>query len=86
MEGLSGYPVYTFAKCIPMFLSGLREKLLAAPNLIYPQFAATHNAHTLAAIYHRRQNNNPSVRIPVPATAWAKPPYEQVTLRSGRKN
>ncbi|SUB72068.1 Bifunctional protein putA [Pluralibacter gergoviae] len=32
------------------------KKLLAAPNLIYPQFA-THNAHTLAAIYQLAGQN-----------------------------
>ena len=50
MEGLEGYPVYTRKVYTDVSYLACAKKLLAVPNLIYPQFA-THNAHTLAAIY-----------------------------------
>ncbi len=50
-KGWRAIRFYTAKVAYRCLLSGLREKLLAVPNLIYPQFA-THNAHTLAAIYH----------------------------------
>ena len=56
MEGLEGYPVYTRKVYTDISYLACARKLLAAPNLIYPQFA-THNAHTLAAIYQMAGNN-----------------------------
>ncbi|QKJ87548.1 Bifunctional protein PutA [Paramixta manurensis] len=56
VEGLEGYPVYTRKVYTDISYLACARKLLAAPNLIYPQFA-THNAHTLAAIYHLAGNN-----------------------------
>ena len=56
MEGLEGYPVYTRKIYTDISYLACARKLLAAPNLIYPQFA-THNAHTLAAIYQLAGNN-----------------------------
>ena len=56
MEGLEGYPVYTRKVYTDVSYLACAKKLLAAPNLIYPQFA-THNAHTLAAIYHLAGQN-----------------------------
>ena len=50
MEGLEGYPVYTRKVYTDVSYLACAKKLLGVPNLIYPQFA-THNAHTLAAIY-----------------------------------
>ena len=46
MDGLEGYPF------IPAGVSDVLscQKKTGGANLIYPQFA-THNAHTLAAIY-----------------------------------
>jgi RHH-type proline utilization regulon transcriptional repressor/proline dehydrogenase/delta 1-pyrroline-5-carboxylate dehydrogenase len=50
IDGQSGYPVYTRKAYTDVaYLAGAR-KLLAAPQQIYPQFA-THNAHTLAAVW-----------------------------------
>jgi RHH-type proline utilization regulon transcriptional repressor/proline dehydrogenase/delta 1-pyrroline-5-carboxylate dehydrogenase len=46
----------TPARCTPTFLPRLRRKLLAAPDAVYPQFA-THNAQTLATIYHLAGSN-----------------------------
>ncbi|MCU5779195.1 trifunctional transcriptional regulator/proline dehydrogenase/L-glutamate gamma-semialdehyde dehydrogenase [Erwiniaceae bacterium BAC15a-03b] len=56
MEGLEGYPVYTRKVYTDISYIACARKLLAVPNLIYPQFA-THNAHTLAAIYQLAGNN-----------------------------
>lgn len=56
MEGLEGYPVYTRKVYTDISYLACARKLLAVPNLIYPQFA-THNAHSLAAIYHLAGNN-----------------------------
>lgn len=56
MEGLEGYPVYTRKVYTDISYLACARKLLSVPNLIYPQFA-THNAHTLAAIYQLAGNN-----------------------------
>ncbi|MEM6161058.1 trifunctional transcriptional regulator/proline dehydrogenase/L-glutamate gamma-semialdehyde dehydrogenase [Erwinia sp. P6884] len=56
MEGLEGYPVYTRKVYTDISYLACARKLLAVPNLIYPQFA-THNAHSLAAIYQLAGNN-----------------------------
>ncbi|EMN4129610.1 MULTISPECIES: trifunctional transcriptional regulator/proline dehydrogenase/L-glutamate gamma-semialdehyde dehydrogenase [Providencia] len=50
VDGLEGYPVYTRKVYTDVSYLACARKLLSVPNLIYPQFA-THNAHTLAAIY-----------------------------------
>ncbi|MEW5289899.1 trifunctional transcriptional regulator/proline dehydrogenase/L-glutamate gamma-semialdehyde dehydrogenase [Erwinia papayae] len=55
-EGLEGYPVFTRKVYTDISYLACARKLLAVPNLIYPQFA-THNAHTLAAIYQLAGNN-----------------------------
>ncbi|WP_075181079.1 trifunctional transcriptional regulator/proline dehydrogenase/L-glutamate gamma-semialdehyde dehydrogenase [Pantoea sp. 1.19] len=55
-EGLEGYPVYTRKVYTDISYLACARKLLAVPNIIYPQFA-THNAHTLAAIYQLAGNN-----------------------------
>ena len=51
IDGLSGYPVYTRKAYTDVAYLACARKLLSAPDAIYPQFA-THNAQTLAAIYH----------------------------------
>ncbi len=51
IDGLEGYPVYTRKIYTDVSYLACAKKLLAAPNEIYPQFA-THNALTLASIYH----------------------------------
>ncbi|MDH2066257.1 trifunctional transcriptional regulator/proline dehydrogenase/L-glutamate gamma-semialdehyde dehydrogenase [Pantoea sp. GD03673] len=56
MEGLEGYPVYTRKIYTDISYLACARKLLSVPSLIYPQFA-THNAHTLAAIYQLAGNN-----------------------------
>ncbi len=51
IDGLGGYPVYTRKVYTDVSYLACAKKLLAARDVIYPQFA-THNAHSLAAIFH----------------------------------
>src|SRR5690625_2223251 len=51
VEGLDGYPVFTRKVYTDVSYLACAKKLLDAPDAIFPQFA-THNAHTLASIYH----------------------------------
>jgi RHH-type proline utilization regulon transcriptional repressor/proline dehydrogenase/delta 1-pyrroline-5-carboxylate dehydrogenase len=51
IDGLAGYPVYTRKVYTDVSYLACAKKLLAARDAIYPQFA-THNAHSLAAIFH----------------------------------
>jgi RHH-type proline utilization regulon transcriptional repressor/proline dehydrogenase/delta 1-pyrroline-5-carboxylate dehydrogenase len=48
-EGLAGYPVYTRKVYTDVSYLACARKLLAARDVVYPQFA-THNTHTLAAV------------------------------------
>jgi len=50
VDGVPGYPVYTRKAHTDMSYLVCAQKLLAATEVIYPQFA-THNAQTLASIY-----------------------------------
>ncbi|HTJ56524.1 MAG TPA: bifunctional proline dehydrogenase/L-glutamate gamma-semialdehyde dehydrogenase PutA [Devosiaceae bacterium] len=50
VEGLADYPVFTRKTYTDVSYIVCARKLLAAPREIFPQFA-THNAHTVAAIY-----------------------------------
>ncbi len=50
IDGQQGYPVYTRKAYTDVSYLACARKLLGAPEAIYPQFA-THNAHSLAAIY-----------------------------------
>jgi len=50
VDGLEGYPVYTRKVYTDVAYVACARKLLSVPDAIYPQFA-THNAHTLSAIY-----------------------------------
>jgi RHH-type transcriptional regulator, proline utilization regulon repressor / proline dehydrogenase / delta 1-pyrroline-5-carboxylate dehydrogenase len=51
LDGLEGFPVYTRKVHTDVAYIACARKLLAAPQAVFPQFA-THNAQTLAAIYH----------------------------------
>ncbi|HLR30351.1 MAG TPA: bifunctional proline dehydrogenase/L-glutamate gamma-semialdehyde dehydrogenase PutA, partial [Paenalcaligenes sp.] len=51
VQGLDGYPVFTRKVYTDVSYLACAKKLLDAPDAVFPQFA-THNAHTLAAIYH----------------------------------
>ncbi|XAH22518.1 trifunctional transcriptional regulator/proline dehydrogenase/L-glutamate gamma-semialdehyde dehydrogenase [Xylophilus sp. GW821-FHT01B05] len=56
VDGLEDYPVYTRKAHTDVAYLACARKLLAAPEAVYPQFA-THNAHTLAAIYQMAGQN-----------------------------
>ncbi len=51
LDGLEGYPVYTRKVYTDVAYLACAKKLLAAQDAVFPQFA-THNAYSLAAIYH----------------------------------
>ncbi|AXK40617.1 trifunctional transcriptional regulator/proline dehydrogenase/L-glutamate gamma-semialdehyde dehydrogenase [Crenobacter cavernae] len=57
VDGLDGYPVYTRKVYTDVAYLACSKKLLAAQDAIYPQFA-THNAHTLAAVYQMAQGKD----------------------------
>lgn len=56
IEGMTDYPVFTHKVHTDLSYIACAKKLLAAPEQIYPQFA-THNAQTLATIYHLADPN-----------------------------
>lgn len=51
MDGLEGYPVYTRKAYTDLSYLYCAQQLLTMTDVIYPQFA-THNAYTVAAIWH----------------------------------
>ncbi|HWK34658.1 trifunctional transcriptional regulator/proline dehydrogenase/L-glutamate gamma-semialdehyde dehydrogenase [Sphingomonas sp.] len=51
VDGLSDYPVYTRKVYTDVAYIACAKKLLGARDAVFPQFA-THNAQTLATIYH----------------------------------
>ncbi|MBV2182641.1 MAG: trifunctional transcriptional regulator/proline dehydrogenase/L-glutamate gamma-semialdehyde dehydrogenase [Castellaniella sp.] len=56
IDGLEGYPVYTRKVHTDVSYLACARKLLSAPDAVFPQFA-THNAQTLASIYHLAGEN-----------------------------
>jgi RHH-type proline utilization regulon transcriptional repressor/proline dehydrogenase/delta 1-pyrroline-5-carboxylate dehydrogenase len=78
VEGLEGYPVYTRKVYTDVSFIACARKLLSVPEAIYPQFA-THNAHTLSAIYHiAGQNYYPGQYEFQCLHGMGEPLYEQV--------
>jgi RHH-type proline utilization regulon transcriptional repressor/proline dehydrogenase/delta 1-pyrroline-5-carboxylate dehydrogenase len=51
VDGLAGFPVYTRKVYTDIAYVACARKLLSARDAVFPQFA-THNAQTLATIYH----------------------------------
>ena len=83
MEGLEGYPVYTRKVYTDISYLACARKLLAVPNLIYPQFA-THNAQTLAVIYQMAGNNYYPGQYEFQCLhGMGEPLYEQVVGKVG---
>lgn len=81
VNGLEGYPVFTRKPYTDVSYIACARKLLAAPEAIYPQFA-THNAHTLSAIYHLAgQNYYPGQYEFQCLHGMGEPLYEQVVGR-----
>ncbi|MFZ4832021.1 trifunctional transcriptional regulator/proline dehydrogenase/L-glutamate gamma-semialdehyde dehydrogenase [Rouxiella sp. Mn2063] len=88
VDGLEDYPVYTRKVYTDVSYLACARKLLAVPNLIYPQFA-THNAHTMAAIYHLAGNNYYPGQYEFQCLhGMGEPLYEQVVgkVADGRLN
>ncbi|WP_454835238.1 trifunctional transcriptional regulator/proline dehydrogenase/L-glutamate gamma-semialdehyde dehydrogenase [Pseudomonas lini] len=88
VEGLEGYPVYTRKVYTDVSYIACARKLLAVPEAIYPQFA-THNAHTLSAIYHiAGQNYYPGQYEFQCLHGMGEPLYEQVVgkIADGKLN
>ncbi|MGK9066575.1 trifunctional transcriptional regulator/proline dehydrogenase/L-glutamate gamma-semialdehyde dehydrogenase [Stutzerimonas chloritidismutans] len=78
INGLEGYPVYTRKPYTDLSYIACARKLLAAPQHIYPQFA-THNAHSLSAIYQiAGQNYYPGQYEFQCLHGMGEPLYEQV--------
>jgi RHH-type proline utilization regulon transcriptional repressor/proline dehydrogenase/delta 1-pyrroline-5-carboxylate dehydrogenase len=50
VDGMTGFPVYTRKVYTDVSYLTCAKKLLAASDMLYPQFA-THNAHSLSVIY-----------------------------------
>ncbi|WP_144157313.1 trifunctional transcriptional regulator/proline dehydrogenase/L-glutamate gamma-semialdehyde dehydrogenase [Paraburkholderia sp. BCC1885] len=88
VDGLEGYPVYTRKIYTDVSYLACAKKLLGAPDAVYPQFA-THNAHTLSAIYHLAgQNYYPGQYEFQCLHGMGEPLYEEVTgpLSAGKLN
>ena len=58
VEGLDAFPVFTRKPATDISYIANARKLLGMTDRIYPQFA-THNAHTVAAILHMAQADQP---------------------------
>lgn len=56
VDGLEDFPVFTRKVHTDVSYLACARRLLAAPDAVYPQFA-THNAQTLAAVYHMAGGN-----------------------------
>lgn len=81
LEGLEGYPVYTRKVYTDVSYLACAKKLLGSLDAVYPQFA-THNAHTLSAIYHLAgQNYYPGQYEFQCLHGMGEPLYEEVVGR-----
>ncbi|MDO4682389.1 MAG: trifunctional transcriptional regulator/proline dehydrogenase/L-glutamate gamma-semialdehyde dehydrogenase [Lautropia sp.] len=79
LDGMEGYPVYTRKVYTDVSYLVCAQKMLRAPDAIYPQFA-THNARTLATIYEMAgQNYYPGQYEFQCLHGMGEPLYEQVT-------
>ncbi|MEG0920855.1 MAG: trifunctional transcriptional regulator/proline dehydrogenase/L-glutamate gamma-semialdehyde dehydrogenase [Comamonas sp.] len=87
IDGLEGYPVYSRKAYTDVSYIACARKLLAAPDAIYPQFA-THNAHSLATIYHLADpaKYQPGQYEFQCLHGMGEPLYEQVVGRSASEN
>jgi RHH-type transcriptional regulator, proline utilization regulon repressor / proline dehydrogenase / delta 1-pyrroline-5-carboxylate dehydrogenase len=77
-DGLAGFPVYTRKVYTDVSYIACARKLLAATDLIFPQFA-THNAQTLATIYHMAGKTNQARQYEFQCLhGMGEPLYEEV--------
>ena len=82
LDGHEGYPVFTRKVHTDVSYLACARKLLAAPDAVYPQFA-THNAQTVASIYHIAGNNYYSGQYEFQCLhGMGEPLYDQVTGRA----
>jgi RHH-type proline utilization regulon transcriptional repressor/proline dehydrogenase/delta 1-pyrroline-5-carboxylate dehydrogenase len=78
VDGLNGFPVYTRKAYTDVSYIACARKLLAATDVIFPQFA-THNAQTLATIYHMAGQNFQSGQYEFQCLhGMGEPLYEEV--------
>ena len=76
--GLEDYPVFTRKVHTDVSYIACARQLLAAPDAVYPQFA-THNALTLASIYHLAAAEHPGAPYEFQCLhGMGEPLYEQV--------
>ena len=76
--GLQEYPVFTRKAHTDVSYIACVRRLLAAPDAVYPQFA-THNAHTLATVYHLAATEYPGAGYEFQCLhGMGEPLYEQV--------
>ncbi|MCD2514254.1 bifunctional proline dehydrogenase/L-glutamate gamma-semialdehyde dehydrogenase PutA [Comamonas endophytica] len=81
--GLDGYPVFTRKAHTDVSYIACARRLLAAPDAVYPQFA-THNARTLATVYHLAAAEFPQARYEFQCLhGMGEPLYEQVVGSAG---
>lgn len=88
LDGLEDYPVYTRKVYTDVSYLACARKLLAAPDAIFPQFA-THNAHTVASIYHMAGQNFYKGQYEFQCLhGMGEPLYEEVTgsITDGKLN
>jgi RHH-type proline utilization regulon transcriptional repressor/proline dehydrogenase/delta 1-pyrroline-5-carboxylate dehydrogenase len=72
LDGLEGYPVFTRKLHTDVCYIACARKLLAATDVVYPQFA-THNALTLATVHAMAGPSSMSANTSSSAcTAWAR--------------
>ncbi|MEO6407852.1 MAG: bifunctional proline dehydrogenase/L-glutamate gamma-semialdehyde dehydrogenase PutA, partial [Burkholderiaceae bacterium] len=78
LDGQDGYPVYTRKAYTDVAYIACARKLLAANDVVYPQFA-THNAHTLAAVHALAAGNDADDAYEFQCLhGMGEPLYEQV--------
>ena len=83
VEGLADYPVFTRKAHTDVSYLACARRLLAARGAVYPQFA-THNAHTLATVYHLAAAEYPDAPYEFQCLhGMGEPLYEQVVVSSG---
>jgi len=83
IDGLADFPVFTRKTHSDVCYLACARRLLAEPKAIYPQFA-THNAHTVAAIYHAAGPRFEPQQYEFQCLhGMGEPLYEQVVAGSG---
>ena len=88
LDGLEGYPVFTRKVYTDVSYLACARKLLGSPDAIFPQFA-THNAHTVASIFHMAGENFYKGQYEFQCLhGMGEPLYEEVTgpISEGKLN